>query len=299
MTFRKLIDEYAVSVAVYGIVAGISAITEWTTFFGMIDVLNPFTAAICAFFVATVVNYVLSRAIAFNSRRAVREELILVFMFSAVAFIFNFVVFVILYTIVGLDPMIAKVNGTCIGFVLNYGFRQFIVFSPASRFAAFSGLVSGAVDPSTSKQSDITSYTGHRILKAMRSAPRYANEIYFQLRSAIPPKVGPILDFGAGDGLFAEKFLIDGTAVCVEPDLTNQAILRGLGLKVAGSIGELGNNRYCLAYSINVLEHLEQLEWYLGELNRVLRPGGTAYHYRSRRAGQAELTELVAQLSHQ
>lgn len=77
---------------------------------------------------------------------------------------------------------------------------------------------------------------------------------------------------------FFEKFLIDRTAVeCVEPDLTNQAILRGLGLKVAGSTGELGNNRYCLAYSINVLEHLEELEWYLGELNRVLHPGGVLF----------------------
>lgn len=124
----------------------------------------------------------------------------------------------------------------------------------------------------------MTSYTGHRILEAMRSAPRYAGEIYLQLRSSIPPTAGPILDFGAGDGLFAEKFLTDGAAVeCVEPDVANQAILRALGLKVAGTIAELDNNRYCLAYSINVLEHLQELDWYLGELNRVLRPGGTLF----------------------
>ena len=107
---------------------------------------------------------------------------------------------------------------------------------------------------------------------------RYANEIYLQLRSATPSVVGPTLDFGAGDGLFAEKFLSDGTAVeCVEPDVVNQGILRRLGLKVAGSIGELANNRYCLAYSINVLEHVQELDWYLAELNRVLRPGGILF----------------------
>ena len=88
MHFRKLIDRYAVSAAVYAIVAGISAIIEWSTFFVAIEALNPFRAAICAFVVATVVNYFLSRGIAFNSKRAVRDEFILVFMFSAACFLF-------------------------------------------------------------------------------------------------------------------------------------------------------------------------------------------------------------------
>jgi hypothetical protein len=31
MNFRKLVDQYAVGAAVYGVVEGISAITEWAT----------------------------------------------------------------------------------------------------------------------------------------------------------------------------------------------------------------------------------------------------------------------------
>jgi SAM-dependent methyltransferase len=114
----------------------------------------------------------------------------------------------------------------------------------------------------------------------MRSAPRYAEAIYTYTyaKSVSDRGKGPILDFGAGDGVFVEKFLRDGATVeCVEPDAANQASLRALGPIVVPDIGALTGERYAFAYSINVLEHLHELKHYLGELHRVLRPGGRLF----------------------
>jgi SAM-dependent methyltransferase len=195
-----------------------------------------------------------------------------------VAFMLNLGAFTILYAVIGLHPMIAKVTGTGVGLVLNYGFRQFIIFSPQSLFPALSEMRSAPMASTIKAQSDLSDYAGHRILEAMRSAPLYANEVYAQVRAACHPVTGPILDFGAGDGVFAEKFLHDGVVVdCVEPDAGNQASLRELGLTVAADIAAVTSDRYCVVYSINVLEHLAQLDWYLAELHRALRPGGALF----------------------
>jgi putative flippase GtrA len=278
MNIRKFVDRYALSAAVYGVVACVSALTEWSTFFALQKAMNVFTAAIVAFVVATVVNYVLSRKIAFSSTRTGSDEFVLLFMLSTFAFFFNFGAFTFLYAVIDLDAMIAKVIGTGVGFVLNYGARQFIIFSPQSRFRALSDMRSGPVVPTVTTRSDLSDGAGHRVLEAMRGAPRYADEVYARVRSACHSVTGHILDFGAGDGVFAEKFLRDGFVVdCVEPDAANQANLRALGLTVVTDIRAVSSDHYCIAYSINVLEHLHQLDWYLAELNRVLRPGGTLF----------------------
>jgi hypothetical protein len=64
---------------------------------------------------------------------------------------------------------------------------------------------------------------GHRLLEAMRSAPRYADAVFRQICSVVPPAGSVLLDFGAGDGVFFEKFLVESYRVdCVEPDIVLQ-----------------------------------------------------------------------------
>jgi SAM-dependent methyltransferase len=121
-------------------------------------------------------------------------------------------------------------------------------------------------------------YAGHRMLEAMRSAPRYADAIYASVRDAAAGHKGPILDFGAGDGVFAERFLRDGIAVdCVEPDKANQVALTARGHDVVSDIAALASEHYAFAYTINVLEHIRELDHYLAELHRVLRQGATLF----------------------
>lgn len=109
----------------------------------------------------------------------------------------------------------------------------------------------------------------------MRSAPRYADTIYAHTKAACVNPNRPILEFGAGDGAFVERFLRDGTTVeCVELDPHNQSILREFGVRVVDSLNEIATAQYEFVYAINVLEHVAELDHQLAELNRVLRPDG-------------------------
>jgi SAM-dependent methyltransferase len=225
-----------------------------------------------AFCVATTANFVLSRRLAFKSNRSYGQEFVLVFLLSAVAFLFNLGAFALLFKLFGVPPMTSKIVGTGAGFVANYVFRQFVIFSREPRFATISAMLSKP-PPLLSKR-DVPSYAGHRVLEAMRSAPHYADAIYGYMRSVSPAVEGPVLDFGAGDGVFAEKFTRDGVEVeCVEPDCANQAALRDRLRTVVSDVRSLASDRYAFAYTINVLEHLHELDHYLAELYRVLRPG--------------------------
>jgi SAM-dependent methyltransferase len=121
-------------------------------------------------------------------------------------------------------------------------------------------------------------YSGHRVLEAMRSAPRYLDAVYGMAKLQATASSGPILDFGAGDGAFVERFQREGyNVVCVEPDPTNQNTLRGLGAHVVADVTELAGASYSFIYTINVLEHLPSPEINLAELHRVLRPGGNLF----------------------
>jgi SAM-dependent methyltransferase len=121
-------------------------------------------------------------------------------------------------------------------------------------------------------------YAGHRILEAMRSAPRYADAVYRLMRSALPAGSSRILDFGAGDGMFAERMLRDGIKVdCVEPDPDNQHALTSIGLSAVADIAALGDGRYDFVYTINVLEHLHDLDRHVAELRRVLGADGRLF----------------------
>jgi SAM-dependent methyltransferase len=121
-------------------------------------------------------------------------------------------------------------------------------------------------------------YAGHRILEAMRNAPRYADAVYRMVRSALPPGSSRILDFGAGDGMFAERLLRDGLKVdCVEPDPENQRSLASLGLSPVADIATVDDDHYDFIYTINVLEHLHDLDHHLAELRRVLSANGRLF----------------------
>jgi SAM-dependent methyltransferase len=92
------------------------------------------------------------------------------------------------------------------------------------------------------------------------------------------PGTGPILDFGAGDGLFAERFLRDGVhVVCVEPDAANVHAISRLGLQVFSDIGEAHDGYFDFVYTVNVLEHLHDLNGHLRQIHRALAANGRLF----------------------
>jgi putative flippase GtrA len=137
----RLANQYGLGLVVYGGVSVVSALTEWVIFISSLPVAGPVGAALIGFICATGVNFVLSRFLAFRSKRPLLEELYLVATMSTVAFAANFAVFYLLFTTAGLHVLYAKVIGTCAGFAFNYTLRQFYIFSRTSRFPALSKLI--------------------------------------------------------------------------------------------------------------------------------------------------------------
>lgn len=121
----------------------------------------------------------------------------------------------------------------------------------------------------TSKQG----YTSNRILQAMRSGMRYGEAIFTELRGAIPDDACTILDFGAGTGFFLEKFRAIGAAVdAVEQDEDFQGVLRPLAGKLWSDIRHVPNESFDFAYTVNVLEHILEVDEACAHLARVLKP---------------------------
>jgi SAM-dependent methyltransferase len=121
-------------------------------------------------------------------------------------------------------------------------------------------------------------YVGFRILEAMHSAAHYADTIFCDIRAAMPSGATRILDFGAGDAAFVDKFRAIGIAVdCVEPDAQLQALLRSKTPRVFSDIAEIDTGAYDFVYTVNVLEHIDAVEQTCAQLHRILRPGGRLF----------------------
>jgi len=116
-------------------------------------------------------------------------------------------------------------------------------------------------------------YAGKRILEAMRSAVRYGEAVFQELRRAAPQSGSTILDFGAGDGFFLEKFHSQGVAVdAVEPDPALQVALRPFTGRLWSDIRDVPGDSFDFVYTVNVLEHISELDETCTQLSRVLKP---------------------------
>jgi SAM-dependent methyltransferase len=121
-------------------------------------------------------------------------------------------------------------------------------------------------------------YAGKRVLEAMRSAVRYGEAVFQEVRRTAPQSGSAILDFGAGDGFFLEKFHSQGVAVAaVEPDPSLQVALRQLTGALWADIREVPKESFDFVYTVNVLEHISELEETCTQLSRVLKPNKTLF----------------------
>ena len=128
----------------------------------------------------------------------------------------------------------------------------------------------------TSPASD--SYGGRDNLEAMKNASRY-NAYLLDLvqKNAVGESV---LDHGAGAGTFALPLARDGMHVlCMEPDRNLRTSLEQAGLDVVDRLEVVGAGSIDYAYTLNVLEHIDDDAAALRQLHRCLRPGGRLLVY--------------------
>ena len=123
-----------------------------------------------------------------------------------------------------------------------------------------------------------TTYGGRDNLEAMKKATRYNNFLIDLIRKyAVGSRV---LDHGAGAGTFATPVAAGGMQVlCMEPDNGLRANLTQSGLEVADSLEEIPDCSVDYAYTLNVLEHIEDDHEAIVELHRCLKPGGRLLVY--------------------
>src|SRR2546423_10786218 len=101
---------------------------------------------------------------------------------------------------------------------------------------------------------DATHYVGHRMLEAMHQAVRYSEAIFQKLQDAMPPAAGSVLDFGAGDGLFVDKFLAQGRKMdVVEPDLKLREHLPGRSGEPIGDVRDTADQRHESGLTVKVI----------------------------------------------
>jgi SAM-dependent methyltransferase len=125
-------------------------------------------------------------------------------------------------------------------------------------------------------------YTGIDNLEIMAGAVKYLRFLNDRIAAVAGPTTsGPrLLDFGAGSGTHAIDLHHRGYAVdCLEIDPTLQDHLRDAGLTVFADVAELVPESYDVAYTMNVLEHIDDDLAAVRSLARALRPGGKLVVY--------------------
>ena len=122
-------------------------------------------------------------------------------------------------------------------------------------------------------------YTGTDNLEAMAGADNYNRYLLDLVRHRVQARER-VIDVGAGIGTFAATLRAEGLDVlCVEPDARQADVIRRAGMPVVTSIEQVADASIDLAYSFNVMEHIEDDVAALRSIRGKLRPGGRVLIY--------------------
>lgn len=126
---------------------------------------------------------------------------------------------------------------------------------------------------------EASAYTGIDNLEVMREAENY-NRYLQSLVERHASGAGRVIDFGAGSGTFAIPCLASGLDVtAVEPDELLRAHLAAAGVAAAADVTALPDETFQYAYTLNVLEHIENDVEALRSLRAKLEPGARLFVY--------------------
>ncbi|HVH17666.1 MAG TPA: class I SAM-dependent methyltransferase [Myxococcota bacterium] len=117
------------------------------------------------------------------------------------------------------------------------------------------------------------------LIEVMDTAVRY-NQFLVDALLAWGRGAGRLLDYGAGNGRFCGALAEQGfDLVAVEPDASLRDQIRARGVPVSRDLETLGDERFGGAYSINVLEHVEDDVGLLASLHERLVARGRLFLY--------------------
>lgn len=124
-------------------------------------------------------------------------------------------------------------------------------------------------------------YSGADNLEVMAEARRYTAFLYDLIGQAGGNAAQQsVADFGAGAGLFADLWRSRAARLtCIEPDPRLRQALAARGHLTAAESADVADASQDFIYSLNVLEHIADDRQAVGELFRMLRPGGRLLVY--------------------
>lgn len=124
-----------------------------------------------------------------------------------------------------------------------------------------------------------TPYTGIENLEVMREAANY-NRYLQSLVERHAAGASRVIDFGAGSGTFAIPCAAAGfDLTAVEPDEHLRALLAAARIDAVADVAALPNEAFHFAYTLNVLEHIEDDVEALRVLRAKLVPRGRLFVY--------------------
>jgi SAM-dependent methyltransferase len=124
-----------------------------------------------------------------------------------------------------------------------------------------------------------TPYTGVENLEVMREAENY-NRYLQSLVERHAAGAKRVIDFGAGSGTFAIRCAAAGfDLTAVEPDEHLRAMLAAARVRAVADVAELPDQAFQFAYTLNVLEHIEDDVEALRALRAKLAPQGSLLVY--------------------
>jgi SAM-dependent methyltransferase len=122
-------------------------------------------------------------------------------------------------------------------------------------------------------------HEGGENLEVMREARNY-NRFLRNLIRRYAGKTETALDFGAGIGTFSGSLDLPVDCVhCVEPDRNSRVALAEQGFHAHAGLSDLTDATVSYAFSLNVLEHIEDDAGAMDDLYRVIKPGGRLFLY--------------------
>jgi len=224
--------------------------------------LDPFSARLISMALAATVTWRLNRAFTFGSSDTSQAREGARYIAVAVsAALVNYGIYAgLIMAFPSLIPTVALICSTAISMWVSYIGYSRIAFR-TSEAVRQGGTV---FEP----------YTGVEELHVLADAHNY-NRALANFVTAQARKGDTVLDFGAGIGSFSKP--VRETAdrlICLEPDAHLRDRLREDGFETVPAPAAVEDASIDYAFTLNVLEHIEDDEAAMAHLHRMLKPGG-------------------------
>jgi putative flippase GtrA len=238
-----------VAVGALGFAVDASILTALVSGFGW----TWYSARAVSFAAAVTTTWLCNRRWVFQKTSDARREYATYVVMQVVGALINLMMFALLIELVprlASVPVVPLAGAAAVALLFNYFAARRWVFGgspPQGRVAM----------TERSSSTGATPYTGVDNLEVMLEAKNYNRYLLGLVRKHLG-KARRVVDFGAGAGTFASSLAAIGVALApVEPDAALRAVLASLGLTAIADARSLPNDSFDYAYTLNVLEHIE------------------------------------------